>query len=162
MKQLTLIVLSVLAFGAQAQVYKCTEGGKTVYSDQPCGRDARHVGAPQDQVTTDQQLQRMEQNLKERRERNSIEYREAVDDAAKARAGQARRSQEAADAAAQKRRCDSLQRDITNNERAIARYQDFAWRNQRAQHEAELQRNRDAYDRECKQSKPPAMSSSSP
>lgn len=161
MKALITCIMLAVSLPALAQ-YKCTEGGKTVYSDQPCGRDARHVGAPQDRVTADQQLQRMEQNLKERRERNSIEYREAVDDAAKARAGQARRNQEAADAAAQKRRCDSLQRDITNNERAIARYQDFAWRNQRAQHEAELQRNRDAYDRECKESKPPAMSSSSP
>jgi len=147
MKALIACILFAVSLPALAQ-YKCTTEGKTVYSDQPCGRDAKHVGAPQDQVTSAQRLQRMEQNLKERRERNSIEYREAVEDAARTRAAKEQRARDAEQA----RRCNTLQSDITENERTVARYQDYGWHKQRAQYEAELQRSRDAYDRECRQS----------
>lgn len=35
--------LLVAALPAQAQVYKCQDGGKTVFSDRPCSADARAV-----------------------------------------------------------------------------------------------------------------------
>lgn len=36
MKWLMVLAAALAASGAQAQVYKCTEGGKTVFSDVPC------------------------------------------------------------------------------------------------------------------------------
>lgn len=43
MKLLLMIAAALLSGHVQAQVYKCTEGGKTVFSDKPCGQDARVV-----------------------------------------------------------------------------------------------------------------------
>mgnify|MGYP001352893322 CR=1 FL=1 len=41
MKAVIILSLLALALPAQAQVYKCTEGGKTVYSQMPCGKEEK-------------------------------------------------------------------------------------------------------------------------
>lgn len=38
-----LAALSVVSTGAHAQVYKCTVGGRAVFSDQPCAPDAKPI-----------------------------------------------------------------------------------------------------------------------
>lgn len=70
---------------AQAQ-YKCVVGGKTVYADAPCAPNAKHVGALEDRLTDDQQIQRLEQSIKERRERNRIDGRQNAEFDAQQRA----------------------------------------------------------------------------
>ena len=153
MKSLLFMALVAFASGAQAQ-YKCTVNGKPIYSDEPCARDAQHVGKPYDRVTKDQQIQRLQQSIKERKERNRIERREAIEDAAReevalARRAEAQRKAEIA-AADRKRRCEQLQRDLKWNERSAARYQDFGWQRSLTQQEIEAKRNREAMDRECR------------
>lgn len=153
MRKLVAIFTLCFSTAAHAQ-YKCTVGGKSIYSDQPCARDAQHVGQPHDRVTKDQQIQRLEQSIKERKERNRIERREAIEDAAREEADQAHRQQAARNAqiaaADKKRRCEQLQRDLKWNERSVARYQDFGWQRSLTQQEIEAKRNREAMDRECR------------
>lgn len=36
-------ILVVVSFTAQAEVYKCAQNGKTVFSDQPCGNGAQKI-----------------------------------------------------------------------------------------------------------------------
>lgn len=43
MKVVALLAAALLAGSAQAQVFKCTENGKTVFSDAPCGDSAREI-----------------------------------------------------------------------------------------------------------------------
>lgn len=45
MKWLMILAAALAASGAQAQVYKCTEGGKTVFSDLPCNSSAKVIDA---------------------------------------------------------------------------------------------------------------------
>jgi hypothetical protein len=48
MKSIAFVLISlVAAYGipAAAQTFKCTSGGKTVFSDQPCGNDAKKISA---------------------------------------------------------------------------------------------------------------------
>lgn len=142
------LIVALMSFSALAHAqYKCTVNGKSVYSDEPCARDARDVSAAQDRVTREQQIQRLELSIKERQERDRIERREAVEEAI--RKDEARRKAEVA-AANRKRRCGELRHELKWNERSVARYQDFGWQRSLAQQEAESKRNREAYDRECR------------
>lgn len=43
MNRWLIVVALAVAAPAHAGVYKCVEGGKTVFSDQPCGKDAKAV-----------------------------------------------------------------------------------------------------------------------
>lgn len=87
MKRLIVIVLFLLPLLAHAQ-YKCTINGKSVYSDQPCARDARHVGVAHDRVP--------EQRVEEARRRADAEQREvAAIKAAEAKADEVRAQVEA-------------------------------------------------------------------
>lgn len=45
MKPVLLIATLAAAIPAQAQVYKCVEGGKTAYSQVPCSPDAKIINA---------------------------------------------------------------------------------------------------------------------
>lgn len=149
MKALLAIALAMFAISAQAQ-YRCTVNGQRVYSDQPCAVNAEHVGKMQDRVTADQQVQRLRQSIKERRQRNAIEARddaEFAEQKARQAEQEAAQQQRAANANRDKKyRCDDLRRRITNNERAVARYRDFQWQQQLTQQENELRRNREAYE----------------
>ena len=91
------LALALFPMAAQAQ-YKCTINGKTVYADAPCARDARPVGELQDSVSKDQEIQRLKQSLKEQRQRNAIDGRQAADQAALQRATDAQIANEAAQA----------------------------------------------------------------
>lgn len=153
----TLIValaIALLTQQANAQAYKCIVNGKTVYADHPCAADARSVGALQDQLTEDQQIQRLRQSIKERKERNNIESHQNAEFEAKQRALYQQAASEAAQAeaarSAQQRRCTSLQDDMKWNQRGVARYQDFGWQKSLTQQEQELKRNRDEYERNCR------------
>lgn len=66
MKTLWLLLAALAASPALAQ-YKCTINGKVVYADAPCARDAKPVGALQDSVSKDQEIQRLRQSLSEKK-----------------------------------------------------------------------------------------------
>lgn len=50
-------VLSMATGAANAETYKCSQNGKTVYADQPCATNAARVDYGADRVTTDQRRQ---------------------------------------------------------------------------------------------------------
>ncbi len=133
--------------------YKCTINGKTVYADAPCARDAKPVGELQDSVSKDQEIQRLKQSLKEQRQRNAIESRQESDSQLQ-RATDAQIASEAAQAraaeSARRQRCANLEYDMQRNQRTIALGQDVGLQRTITQHENELKRRRDAYDRECR------------
>lgn len=143
-----------LSSGQALAQYKCTINGKTVYADVPCAHNAKPVGALEDRVSRDAEVERLRQSLSERRQRDRIEGREdamlqsqqrAMQQAIAAEADQAR-----ADQAARQRRCAYLQNDVTRNRQGVARYQDFGWQRQLTEQENQLRRNQDAFDRECR------------
>lgn len=153
MKTSWLLLAALAAFPALAQ-YKCTINGKTVYADAPCARDAKPVGALQDSVSKDQEIQRLRQSLSEKRQRDALEGRQDAAIEARDRntdrfvANEQAMARDAA--AARQRRCARLESDIKENQRGVARYQDFGWQRSLTQRENELKANREAYDRECR------------
>jgi hypothetical protein len=46
MLQIVITAIAFIALPAGAQVYKCTEGGRTVYADKPCASDAKAIDVP--------------------------------------------------------------------------------------------------------------------
>lgn len=144
----------LFAGSVEAQVYKCVVNGKSVYSDVPCAANARYVGEMHDHVSEDQQVQRLEQSIKERRQRNTIEGRESVEAASRQRAAAAQMAADASQARAaeanRRSRCAGLEYDIKSNQRGTARYRDFGWQQQLTQQENELKANRESYDRDCR------------
>jgi len=149
-----LIGLAILASSTAHAQYKCTINGKTTYSDVPCAPNAKNVGELQDNLTSDQQIQRLQQSLKEQKQINSIDakndsyrrnYERQANDITSREAAQA-----SAQESARQRRCASLDYDIKNNQRGVARYQDFGWQRSLTQQENELKRNRESYDRDCR------------
>lgn len=147
------VFLASTATGALAQ-YKCTINGKTVYADAPCARDAKPVGELQDRVSADQQIQRLKQSLAESQQRNAIESGQNAGVQARERATERfvanEQAQARANEAARRQRCANLEYDIKENQRGVARYQDFGWQRSLTQRENELKANREAYDRECR------------
>lgn len=134
--------------------YKCVVNGKTVYADAPCAANAKHVGELQDRLTEEQQVQRLQQSIKERKERNRIEGQQDAAFESQQRSMQrqasAEQSQARADESIKHRRCAGLQRDMDYNKQGVARYQDFGWQRSLTEQENQLKRNREAYDRECR------------
>ena len=53
---LSLVVLLWLPSLASAEIYKCTQGGRTVYSGSPCGTDAVKVHAGEESAEEKQRL----------------------------------------------------------------------------------------------------------
>lgn len=147
------LVIGLWANAVQAQ-YKCVVNGKAVYADAPCAANAKHVGELQDQLSNEQQVQRLRQSIKERKERNLIEGQQDAAFDSQQRAIQRQVSSEQvqarADESAKRSRCSSLQRDMDYNRQGVARYQDFGWQRQLTEQENQMKRNREAYDRECR------------
>ncbi len=147
------LFLASTATAALAQ-YKCVVGGKTIYADAPCARDAKPVGELQDSVSKDQQIQRLKQSLKEEQQRGAIERQQGAEVQARERATERFVANEQAQAraadAARRQRCANLEYDIKENQRGVARYQDFGWQRSLTQRENELKANREAYERECR------------
>jgi len=153
MKQIIILLAALISLPAWAQ-YKCVVNGKTIYADAPCAPNAKHVGELQDQLSEEQQVQRLQQSIKERKERNRIEGQQNAQFEAQQRSQFAQANSEAsqtlANDAAKARRCGSLQRDMDYNKQGVARYQDFGWQRSLTEQESQLKRNREAYDRECR------------
>ncbi len=133
---------------AAAQTYKCSIGGKFVYSDAPCsGPGARVDSGGPDQRAENEALRRA---LSEKQQLQRIERQKAADDArfnaeAAAVAAEDRRA-----AQARASRCNAAQSDKAYNDRRVARYQDWGWQNSqnqaRAEREAAERRMRDHCD----------------
>jgi hypothetical protein len=153
MKTIIAMMLAVVTLPVAAQ-YKCLINGKTVYADAPCASNAKPVGELQDSVSKDQEIQRLKQSLKEQRQRNAIEGKQDRDYQNLQRATATQNANEAAQAraneAARQRKCANLEYDMRQNQRNVALGQDVGWQRTITQHENELKRNRDAYDRECR------------
>lgn len=152
-KPIILALLAGICAPAQAQ-YKCLENGKTVYADQPCSRNAQSVRQLQDNLTAEQQIERLELSIKQRQERNSLEAVEADERAAAAdrKAFEAKRQRKVA--SDQRRKCNELQAKIEDNQRSIARYQDFGWQRSLTHQETQLKQNRERYEDECERRRP--------
>lgn len=152
-----MLIASFLATSPALAQYKCEINGKTVYADEPCAADAKRVGAPEDQVSVEQQEQRQELNLKERQQRDQIEAKENAEFEARQRAATKEVKKQAAEAerlrqeqeGVRLQRCADLERYITWNERNIVRYKEFGWVLQWDQQEQELRRNQKEYDEKC-------------
>jgi len=153
MKTLWLLLAALAASPALAQ-YKCVINGKAVYADAPCARDAKPVGALQDNVSQEQEIQRLRQSLSEKKQRDALEGRQGSEMQARERSVERftanEQAQAQAAAAAKQRRCANLEYDIKDNQRGVARYQDFGWQRSLTQRENELKANREAYDRDCR------------
>jgi hypothetical protein len=156
MKYLRFITACIMAAAplASSAQYKCTINGKTVYADAPCARDAKPVGELQDSVSKDQQIQRLKQSLKEEQHLGAIERQHGAEVQARERTADRFVANEQAQAraadAAKRQRCANLEYDIKENQRGVARYQDFGWQRSLTQRENELKANRESYDRECR------------
>lgn len=153
MKKAIILFAALISLPAWAQ-YKCVVNGKTVYADAPCAPNAKHVGELQDQLSEEQQVQRLQQSIKERKERNRIEGQQDAAFESQQRAASrhvsAEQAQARVDESNRQRRCAGLQRDMDYNKQGVARYQDFGWQRSLTEQENQLKRNREAYDRECR------------
>jgi hypothetical protein len=153
MKTSWLLLVAMLSAPVLAQ-YKCVINGKTVYADAPCARDAQPVGALQDNVSSDQQLQRLKQSLKEERQRSAIERQQGSEVRARERSVERFTANEQAQAqaneAARRQRCANLESSMRYNQRSVALAQDVGWQRTLTQHENELKQRRESYDRDCR------------
>ena len=77
--RLSLLPLVGLCLNVQAETYKCTQGGKTVFSDIPCKGGANRVDQGTDQVERSQKRQAELVNQKNRTQLSELEYRAARD-----------------------------------------------------------------------------------
>lgn len=102
-KFLVFLLIPAMASVAQAQTFKCSVGGKSVYSDTPCARDAKRADAPEDSVPRSEQIARLRQSAVERSERNAIEQRNNAEYWANQSAYERLAAQDAARAAAEER-----------------------------------------------------------
>lgn len=51
---------ALVAPAVSAQVYRCTEGGKTVYSDKPCGSSSKSVNVQSNTIQSPSQTEKLE------------------------------------------------------------------------------------------------------
>ena len=104
---MVMVALSLLCSGAaQAQVFKCVEGGKTVYSQDPCSHRATVINSTPATGRYDAaaHAQREAQNARIMRQQAVDDIRLDADRKIADREREAERS-------AKKRRCDDLRRD---------------------------------------------------
>lgn len=87
------LFITILLFStATAAQYRCIVGGQKVYSDQPCARNAQHVGALEDKVSADRAAAARRQADANRREAAAIAEAEAMAAEVKERAAAVRRA----------------------------------------------------------------------
>jgi hypothetical protein len=77
--RLSLLSLFGLCLNVQAETYKCTQSGKTVFSDSPCMAGASRVDQGTDQVGRSQKRQAELVDQKNRTQLSELEYRAARD-----------------------------------------------------------------------------------
>jgi hypothetical protein len=80
-KAVVLIVLAWGHFAVGADTYKCTQGGKTVFSDIPCAAGANKVDQSSDKVSRESRYQAEYINQKNSRQLSELEYQAARDKA---------------------------------------------------------------------------------
>lgn len=74
------LMLALLApIAADAETYRCAQGGKTVISDLPCAAGAERVDRGSDQVTRSQKREAEEVNRRNRTELSELEAKAARD-----------------------------------------------------------------------------------
>lgn len=117
-----LIIVSasaLIASSANAEIYKCTQGGKTIYSERPCGADAKTVQTQGD-ITEEQRAQARAIARSEQRMRGDIEYQEQMDRIEREKSGRAY----ARAAKAKQDKCAGYERKATQagNEASTYRY----------------------------------------
>jgi hypothetical protein len=102
LRQLAILLACGLSQAAASQtIYKCSEGGRTSYSDRPCGRAATVLAVPEAPAPDPEAAARLERN---RAALQQIEQERAAEARLEEReAARARRA-----AAGQRRRCDKL------------------------------------------------------
>lgn len=76
---LPLLALLSLSLSAQAETYKCSQGGKTVISDIPCMAGARRVDQSADQIERSQKRQAELVHQRNKSQLSELEYRAARD-----------------------------------------------------------------------------------
>ncbi len=88
MRKTTALLITLLSItgAAQAQVYKCMQNGRPVFSERPCGKDATEVRLRNTDVTDEQRQHAEASARRQRAVRNDIEYRESVDQLERERA----------------------------------------------------------------------------
>ena len=158
------LFLASTATGALAQTYRCNVGGKAVYSDTPCtgGAAGARVDSGADSVSQRQEIDALRQALSQKQQLQRIEREKAADNARvdaqalsqkqqlqrierEKAADNARVDAQAASAAAEDRRqaaakasrCAAAQSAKADNDRRVARYQDWGWQNSQNQARAE-------------------------
>ena len=103
MRGLFLVALIGASVSAQAQVYKCVEGGRTVYAQEPCGRRAEVIDATPATGGYDAaaHAQRRAQNAR-------IQLQQGIDDIWLDTNRKIADRQRSAEQKAKERRCDEL------------------------------------------------------
>jgi hypothetical protein len=144
------LAAAVLWSGAALAQYKCVVGGKTVYADEPCATNAKHVGALEDRVDSRAQADAELLRRKEAMQRNRIEGGELRQEITNQRAAQQYMAAEEQAARAKRQRCAALERDMKGNQRDAAFYQDLSMQRSLTRQEQELKRNQEMYWRECR------------
>jgi len=112
MKRAIIVIAFALALPAHAQVYKCAEDGKTVYSQTPCASEAKPMDLKVHQPTEEDRLRAQAQALRDQA------FNAGVDGE---RAAAERRSRAAADARQAEK--DAKARKCADYEAEIARLQ---------------------------------------
>lgn len=112
MKAVIILSLLALALPAQAQVYKCTEGGKTVYSQMPCAADAKPVELKVHQPTEADRLRAEAQSLREQ----AVNARNDGERMAAERRSRAAAEARQAEKDAKARKCAEYQEEIKRRE----------------------------------------------
>jgi hypothetical protein len=146
--RLLLLLIMLIPTVATAQ-FKCTISGKIQYSDQPCAANSRYVGALEDNVSERARIEAEVLRRHQKVQRNDIERREDENFRAQQRAIERQAAAEASAEQARRSRCSNLENDMKQNQRSVARYQEFGWKSSLSQQENELKHNRETYDREC-------------
>lgn len=118
--------------------YKCVINGKTVYADAPCAADAKHVGALEDRVSRESQLDRERINNKESRHLGSIETDNLQERRIQERDARNAMARDRAEASIKASRCASAQRDLQSAQRASAVYRDLGMQHSLNQRRGEL------------------------
>lgn len=149
LRAILLAVVSAVCLPAHAQVYKCQEGGKTVFSDRPCGAGAKVIDASPatgegDRSEYNSSAARLQRNTeylreKEQREDAARAQRYAEEDRAKRLAEIDRRQQV--------RRCNDIRARI---DRYDAHLQERNYENTRRYYKAEKTAAEQQFERECK------------
>lgn len=139
----TMIVLALFlastATGALAQTYRCNVGGKAVYSDTPCtgGAAGARVDSGADSVSQRQEIDALRQALSQKQQLQRIEREKAADNARVDAQAASAAAEDRRQAAAKASRCAAAQSAKADNDRRVARYQDWGWQNSQNQARAE-------------------------